>query len=139
MYNPNLSEQLCKKILESAKIEYHDLNGGGKYWFAKDSDNHWLQIIKGESRALIYLKRQTYKDDLKILPEFENSKYFTPICIDLETFELEYGPGFHKSWGGPREGAGRPSTNRKRRQYYITDEEDQLLRDYLQQLRQPSK
>jgi hypothetical protein len=42
-------------------------------------------------------------------------------------------------WGGPREGAGRPSTGRKRRQYYTTDEEDVKLRQYLEELRKPSE
>ena len=42
-------------------------------------------------------------------------------------------------WGGSREGAGRPLTGRKRRFYYVTDEEDVKLREYLNRLRQPPK
>ncbi len=138
-YNPNLSEQSVQKILQAAKIKYHDLDGSGKYWFAKDSENHWLQIVKGETTALIYLKRRTYKDDLQMLSEFENSKYFTPICVNLETFELDYGPGFHNGWGGTREGAGRPTTGRKKRNFYITDEEETKLKTYLEELRTSQK
>lgn len=44
-----------------------------------------------------------------------------------------------KNWGGPREGSGRPSTGRKRQNFYITDEENDLLREHLKQLREPSK
>lgn len=41
--------------------------------------------------------------------------------------------------GGYREGAGRPSTGRKRQQFYVTNEENTKLREYLEQLRKPSK
>ena len=37
--------------------------------------------------------------------------------------------------GGPREGAGRPATGRKRQSFYITDEENEKLRKYLEELR----
>jgi hypothetical protein len=39
------------------------------------------------------------------------------------------------SWGGRREGAGRPATGRKKRNFYITDEEYQKLMEYLETLR----
>lgn len=42
-------------------------------------------------------------------------------------------------WGGKRPGAGRPSTGRKKKTFYITDDEDQKLRDYLNILRQEHK
>jgi len=38
-------------------------------------------------------------------------------------------------WGGKRPGAGRPSTGRKKRTLYITDEEYNKLKEYLQSLR----
>jgi hypothetical protein len=40
-------------------------------------------------------------------------------------------------WGGSREGAGRPATGRSKHMYYVTDDEDAKLREYLQSLRQP--
>ena len=40
------------------------------------------------------------------------------------------------SWGGYREGAGRPSTGRKRKFYYVTDQEDVEIKKLLQQLRE---
>jgi len=39
------------------------------------------------------------------------------------------------SWGGAREGAGRKPTGRKKKVYYVTDEEDVQIREYLQKLR----
>lgn len=39
------------------------------------------------------------------------------------------------SWGGMREGAGRPSTGRKKHQYYVTDEEDIQIKQFIKQLR----
>jgi hypothetical protein len=41
--------------------------------------------------------------------------------------------------GGPGKGQGRKPTGRKRQQYYVTDEEDTLLRSYIDQLRKPSE
>lgn len=38
-------------------------------------------------------------------------------------------------WGGRRKGAGRPVTGRKRRQYYLTDEEDTKVKLYIAKLR----
>lgn len=40
-----------------------------------------------------------------------------------------------KNWGGKREGAGRPSTGRKKYNIYVTPAEYELLRLYLTQLR----
>ena len=37
--------------------------------------------------------------------------------------------------GGKREGAGRPTTGRKRRQYYVTDEEDRKIKELIEKLR----
>jgi hypothetical protein len=132
-----MSEQLAEKVLNVAGIEYHNLNGGGKQWFAKDNEGHWMQIFRGEGSAFIYMKRRTYKDDLQMLPGFEKSKFFTPYCINLETFRIEYSPDLppKATWGGSREGAGRPSTGRKRQNFYVTDEENEKLRAYLEELR----
>jgi len=41
--------------------------------------------------------------------------------------------------GGKREGAGRKPTGRSKHQYYITNEEDIKLKEYLKRLREPSK
>lgn len=38
-------------------------------------------------------------------------------------------------WGGAREGSGRPSTGRKKKSFYITDEENEALRKHLEELR----
>lgn len=44
-----------------------------------------------------------------------------------------------KSWGGKRKGAGRPATGRKRRYYYVTDEEHETLTAILRELRGENK
>jgi hypothetical protein len=51
---------------------------------------------------------------------------------------VNYGRDCHNNpiWGGRREGAGRPATGRKKRTYYVTDEENEALRKYLEELRQ---
>lgn len=42
-------------------------------------------------------------------------------------------------WGGNRPGSGRPATNRKRYQFYVTDSEAEQLKQLLATLRQPSE
>lgn len=39
-------------------------------------------------------------------------------------------------WGGKREGAGRPATGRRKRGFYVTDEEYEQLREYLETMRE---
>ena len=39
------------------------------------------------------------------------------------------------TWGGKREGAGRPATGRKKRQVYVTDEEYAQIKQLIEQLR----
>lgn len=39
-------------------------------------------------------------------------------------------------WGGAREGAGRPSTGRRKRTVYVTDEEYSKIKELIEQLRQ---
>lgn len=61
----------------------------------------------------------------------------TPIHIIRATLDGIVIP--HQSnWGGAREGAGRPSTGRKKRNIYVTDEEHEQIRELLEQLRKPS-
>ena len=43
------------------------------------------------------------------------------------------------TWGGTREGAGRPSTGRKAYQFYVTEEEKAALHEYLETLRAASQ
>lgn len=39
-------------------------------------------------------------------------------------------------WGGAREGAGRKSTGRKKRNFYITDEEAERIKELIKNLRE---
>lgn len=41
-----------------------------------------------------------------------------------------------KAWGGKREGSGRKTTGRKRKFYYVTEEEDIKIKEYLNKLRE---
>jgi hypothetical protein len=43
------------------------------------------------------------------------------------------------TWGGSREGAGRPVTGRKKQTFYATDAEAAKLKEYLWKLRTPAK
>lgn len=43
------------------------------------------------------------------------------------------------SWGGKREGSGRPSTGRSKKVLYITDDEHIKVKELIEQLRKPSE
>lgn len=43
------------------------------------------------------------------------------------------------SWGGQREGAGRKSTGRSKKNFYVTEEEYAKLKEYLEELRKPQE
>lgn len=63
----------------------------------------------------------------------EQKTYHIPVDdVDNELFDSS----INRSWGGYREGAGRPSTGRKRKFYYVTDQEDAEIKKLLQQLRE---
>ena len=53
----------------------------------------------------------------------------------IEFSALGEGKLVNGSWGGSRPGAGRPSTGRRKRTLYITDEEYQQLTEHLETLR----
>ena len=58
---------------------------------------------------------------------------------DLKRIQDKISSTSTATWGGSREGAGRPSTGRKRQSFYITDEENEKLREYLEELRNPAE
>jgi hypothetical protein len=83
----------------------------------------WKERLKkglpaGEKRQVVSVVRKHKKFDEVLLPSSEL-----------------YQEAKENTWGGPREGAGRPSTGRKRKQFYITDEEEVKLKEYLEELR----
>lgn len=42
-------------------------------------------------------------------------------------------------WGGYRPGAGRPATGRKKRGYYVTDEEHEAIKKLIGEMRNETK
>jgi hypothetical protein len=59
--------------------------------------------------------------------------------LTLQILLLAYQDDLLHTWGGRRKCAGRPATGRKRRQYYLDDEEDKQIKQYIVELRKPSK
>jgi hypothetical protein len=45
----------------------------------------------------------------------------------------------HSIWGGKRKGSGRPSTGRKKHQFYVTDSEAEQIKQLIDTLRKPSE
>lgn len=92
------------------------------------------------------IKGKSKEDDMKIL---NTSKKHIEMTID------EYGRIFNeggqyiadgkivepgagvgaKNHGGKREGAGRPATGRKKKNYYVTDDEDTKIRELIEKMR----
>lgn len=77
----------------------------------------------------------TIKYDSGVYPGVTDlEQYICDIAANkLNLKECYYG------WGGKREGSGRPSTGRKRRYMYITDEEYLKVKQLIKQLRKPSE
>jgi len=51
--------------------------------------------------------------------------------LSMQMLLLAHQDDVLRSWGGSREGSGRPATGRKRRQYYLNDDEDVKVKDYI--------
>ena len=78
-----------------------------------------------------------------------STKTVTPIYESTDKWDIQVNRlikmGYNvteeppRYWGGSREGAGRPSTGRKKHQYYVSDEEDTQIKNLINQLRNPSK
>jgi hypothetical protein len=89
--------------------------------------DEYYTLFDDEDNELHVVSYATYTKDVSgDEPEFVNEE-------NWHWLEISGG------WGGSREGAGRPATGRKRHQYYVTDEENEKLRKYLEELRKPSK
>lgn len=66
---------------------------------------------------------------------FETEK----IPLDNRLFHIMAGYTYFsgpKSWGGKREGAGRPPTGRKKHTYYVTEAEDSEIRILIEKMRE---
>ena len=71
-------------------------------------------------------------DETKLTPTEEQ---IVDMIVDYTRRTKDTAEGV-TGWGGYREGAGRPSTGRKRKFYYVTDQEDAEIKKLLQQLRE---
>lgn len=87
--------------------------------YAKDRS---VQLIKDKFPALV--KDGYYR-------KIQNGRIGPPKRY-MSDEDIEF---MKNSWGGAREGAGRKPTGRKKKIYYVTDDEDAKLREYLQELR----
>lgn len=92
--------------------------------------------IDNLGRQYIYNTNSPYSEDSdKIVIGTNYSLKDIKSAID-KTIDVGYWVGINSpSWGGYREGSGRPSTGRKKRQLYITDEEYEKVKEYIEQLR----
>ncbi|KPU42136.1 hypothetical protein OXPF_39150 [Oxobacter pfennigii] len=116
-------------------------------------DQEWSNIVKYpikwhdvHARVLstrvsdkVYKAKTTVEDEITyIVSEIINPDDF----MSAEPLEPSYTLGYSqqsmdiKSWGGYREGAGRPSTGRKKKNIYVTDEEYEQVQAFIQQIRQ---
>jgi hypothetical protein len=82
-----------------------------------------------------------YAKDIKSVQIKVPADEAIPLEAELKDKGIEAGNisggrvNIRTDWGGYREGAGRKSTGRKLTRMYVTEEEEQKLRDYLEKLR----
>jgi hypothetical protein len=103
---------------------------------AIDDINQTCQDPERHQRELEKLmnKYQAKTEEVKTLPN--GIKLFRILDKDGLTIGEYHGLKPVKSWGGPREGAGRPATGAMpNRTIRMTDDEYQKVKEYLQQLR----
>ena len=84
------------------------------------------------------------KSDYESLEEIEGEEIFITVhnrpdnSIIIGNEEEGWAQLYWVSeWGGTRKGSGRPSTGRKRRYMYITDDEYIAVKELIEQLRKP--
>lgn len=106
-----------------------------KYNLSRDDISNEFEDAIGELYGQKYAKRMK---SIQIRVPFEEA---LPLEEELRNKGIQAGNGspgrvnIRSDWGGYREGAGRKSTGRKLARIYVTEEEEQKLRDYLEELR----
>lgn len=91
-------------------------------------------------RQYVYNTNSPYSEDSdKIITGIGYKLSDIKAAID-KAIDLGYWAGVDtSSWGGRREGAGRPATGRRKRTLYITDDEYDKVVKYIDELRKPSE
>ena len=97
----------------------------------QDPERHQKELEK------LMEKYGTAQEIVKTLPN--GIKLFRILDQDGLTIGEYHGLEPVKQWGGTREGSGRPATGRKKRNFYITEEEEVILRKHLEELRTSQK
>jgi len=89
----------------------------------------------------IYLEKgkeiEAYMSEKKFVDGWHYDREYARQCkrLSMQMLLLAYQDDVLRAWGGSREGSGRPATGRKRRQYYLSDDEDTKIKDYINELR----
>lgn len=122
-----------------------DPNGGQAYLTTNSSQSHYgVPVLRVEADdvsgdfgpADIIHGTMTAAD---VIAGWAREPERTEEEVKIARQYLSQWPDGPQLWGGHREGAGRPSTGRKRKFYYVTDDEDAQIKQLLDSLRKPSK
>ena len=91
-------------------------------------------------RQYVYNTNSPYSEDSDSIVIGTGCKLSTIKAAIDKSINIGYWSGIDTaSWGGKREGSGRPSTGRKKHQLYITEEEYLKIKQLIEQLRKPSE
>lgn len=126
IYTPELLKKAAMKGMQETR--------GGQYFLHVCYKDEWITVKCTENGKdlELYLCEGVYMHPYEA---FNDCQGTLAKCESIDALISNLGGAVKAEWGGAREGAGRPSTGRKKHQYYVTDEEDQKLRACLEELR----
>ena len=126
--------EIYEAVYDSARSEWIPDDFAGQVADIKDyADGVWNITLSDEYATKIAECRKN------LLEANEKDGQWTlnyDNCVVFPLQEVEYkGDDPTSSWGGAREGAGRPPTGRKQCKFYLTKEEKEKVKEYISQLR----
>jgi hypothetical protein len=104
----------------------------GKATYFKVSYNSGILGGSGGVEVKLIIEHKRHADG-----DPESSEYAVWVYADKEDIKGVSDDWYQvqSTWGGRREGSGRPSTGRQKKTFYITEEEHLKLAEYLESLR----
>ena len=102
--------------------------------------NEIIKQLKEDGYTVQFPSIDTYHQAAFVMIEgqclnIDTDADYEDVLAAIESIKTEKYNARLSSWGGAREGAGRPSTGRKQCKFYLTEEEKESVKEYIAQLR----
>ena len=96
--------------------------------------------LKEDGYKVEYRSIDTYHQHTFVIVEgqclnIDTDADYEDVLAAIESIKTEKYNARLSSWGGAREGAGRPSTGRKQCKFYLSEDEKEKVKEYIAQLR----